>query len=68
MAWLLDILKVTDVFNVYDLYTWAAGEENLVDSAYEAILVVHDIPGLLTTKDQTVVRSCDTEKMLALLQ
>ena len=68
MKWVMDFLEVTDVFSVYDLYAWAAGEENLADNVYEATIVVHNNAGLLTTKDQTVVRSWDIEKMLALLQ
>lgn len=68
MAWLLDILQVTDVFNVWDLYTLAAGEENLTEDIYDASLVVCNSRKILTTPDQTVVRSWDIEKMLALLQ
>ena len=65
MDFLLRVCKATDVFSMYDLYTWA-GEQ--VDSPEEADIIVGDdeIKGLLR-EDQEWIHSWDFEKMLKLL-
>ena len=68
MAWLMDFLKVTDVFNVYDLYAMCAGADNIAETPHSAKIVVTADDGYTGTEDQMVVYRWSTEKMLQLLQ
>ena len=59
---LLDYFKLTNIFNVYDLFVMLASE--LTDDASMADVVVTD-KQVITREGAVVIRSCDYEKILA---
>lgn len=65
MKFLLRYLTVTDVFNVYDLYSWA-GAEVLEPKDADIIVSDKEVPGWIKESCEWV-HSWDFEKMLRLL-